>query len=257
MLPSGLAINDCLTVYRLPVLRDNYIFVLHDRVLQVSAVVDPAVAQPVIDLLTVLDAPLVAIFNTHHHHDHVGGNQELVARYPATVVYGGSRDRGRIPYQQQFLEHGDRVPFGSTSIEVLLIPGHTKAHIAYWLPTTGDLFCGDTLFGCGCGRIFDGTPTDFFHSLQRLRQLPPETRVWCAHEYTEKNIRFALTIEPDNPHLLDRLQKLQPPTIPTSIGLEKLTNPFLRWDADAIQARLHQTDPLKVFTKLRGMRDLY
>lgn len=257
MQPAQQIINSHLTIYRLPVLKDNYIFVLHDRSIPGCAVVDPTLAEPVIALLETLNAPLLAILNTHHHHDHIGGNNQLVEQYPSTIVYAGALDRGRIPHQSQFLVQGDQLQLGQTPLEVLFIPGHTKAHIAYWLPTTGDLFCGDTLFGCGCGRIFDGTPPQFFHSLQTLRQLPPHTRVWCAHEYTIKNMHFALTIEPDNPHLLDRLSTAHPPTIPSTIGLEKLTNPFLRWDEPSIQDRLQQTDPLRVFTKLRGMRDLY
>ena len=163
-------------VFRLPVLSDNYIFLLYDARQRQAAVVDPAVADPVLDRLRPLDAELVAIFNTHHHGDHVGGNAKLLQHFPNLTVYGGVEDRGRIPGQQVFLQEGDRVEFARRQGEVFFVPGHTRAHIAYYFPPetpteTGELFCGDTLFAGGCGRLFEGTPAQMVDSLSKLRQL--------------------------------------------------------------------------------------
>jgi hydroxyacylglutathione hydrolase len=250
-------------IYRLPAFSDNYIFLLHDPAQNIAAVVDPGDSQPVMHKLRELDAELVAILNTHHHPDHIGGNRALLQKFPHAVVYGGELDKGRIPNQQVFLKEGDKVKFGDHQAEVLFVPGHTIAHIAYYFPQSGDLFCGDTLFAGGCGRLFEGTPTQMQNSLDRLRQLPDETRVWCAHEYTLGNLKFAITVDSDNPILQKRLvdvtvaRKRLEPTIPTTIGLEKQTNPFLRWDLPALQAATKISDPTRVFAKLRGMKDLF
>ena len=255
-------------VYRLPVLSDNYIFLLHDRDRKEAAVVDPAVAEPVLQQLTSLGAELTAIFNTHHHSDHVGGNQQLIDRFPQVKVYGGAEDRGRIPGQQVFLQAGDRVNFADRTAEIFFVPGHTKAHIAYYFPPnnpgeTGELFCGDTLFAGGCGRLFEGTPTQMVASLAQLRNLPDNTRVWCAHEYTLKNLQFALTVDGDNPDLQHRLGEVKAarsrnePTIPSSIALEKSTNPFLRWDFPSLQSAANSQDSVQTFARVRGMKDRF
>jgi hydroxyacylglutathione hydrolase len=256
-----------MNIHPLPVLRDNYIFVLHDPQQQIAAVVDPALAEPVLACIQSLQAELVAIFNTHHHSDHIGGNAALLQKFPQAVVYGGELDRGRIPGQQVFLGQGDQISFGARQAEVIFVPGHTRAHIAYYFPATdnesAELFCGDTLFAGGCGRLFEGTPTQMVESLTKLRQLPPETRVWCAHEYTLNNLLFALSVQPDNANVQARLaavklarQALQP-TIPSEIALEKLTNPFLRWDQPDLQQAINTTDPIQTFRRLRGMKDLF
>jgi hydroxyacylglutathione hydrolase len=255
-------------IYRLPALSDNYIFVLYDRQQGRAAVVDPAEAQPVLKCLAELGAELVSIFNTHHHGDHVGGNRELMARFPNLCVYGGTEDRGRIPGQQVFLQEGDRVQFAGRIAEVFFIPGHTRAHIAYYFPAKrkdepGELFCGDTMFAGGCGRLFEGTPAQMVNSLGKLRALPDNTRIWCAHEYTLGNLKFALTVDGENRELQTRYEQVkkardrQEPTIPSVLGLEKMTNPFLRWDTTAIQSAMGNSDPVRVFAKLRGMKDLF
>ncbi|MBD1812331.1 hydroxyacylglutathione hydrolase [Microcoleus vaginatus DQ-U2] len=255
-------------VYRLPVLSDNYIFLLHDPDSHTAAVVDPARSQPVLEQLQALGAELTAIFNTHHHSDHIGGNQELIDRFPQIKVYGGAEDRGRIPGQQVFLQAGDRVSFANRTAKVFFVPGHTKAHIAYYFPPrnpgeTGELFCGDTLFAGGCGRLFEGTPTQMVASLGQLRNLPDNTRVWCAHEYTLKNLQFAISVDGDNPDLQQRFAEVKEarsrsqPTIPSSIGLEKSTNPFLRWDFPNIQSAANTRDPVQTFARLRGMKDQF
>jgi len=255
-------------VHRLPALIHNYIFLLHDPGTAKAAVVDPADPWPVLACLEQLGAELVAVFNTHHHEDHVGGNAQLLRRFPKALVYGGAMDRGRIPGQQVFLEEGDTVGFAGERAEVFFTPGHTRAHIAYYFPPrqpqgTGNLFCGDTLFAGGCGRLFEGTPAQMVDSLNKLRSLPDQTQVWCAHEYTLKNLQFARTVEVDNPDLESRWAQVRAArergeaTVPSSLGVEKRTNPFLRWDVLALQIATHSCDPIQTFARLRGMKDQF
>ena len=255
-------------VYRLSALSDNYIFLLHDPQQNIAAVVDPAEAAPVLRRLDELGAQLVAIFNTHHHMDHVGGNRQLRQRFPDVCVYGGAQDRGRIPGQQVFLQEGDKVEFAKRMGEVFFVPGHTRGHIAYYFPPevegeTGELFCGDTLFAGGCGRLFEGTPTQMMDSLSKLRALPDNTRVWCAHEYTLKNLQFALTVDAENPDLQSRVMEVQSARqrseapVPSWLGVEKRTNPFLRWEEAKLQAAVKSQDSVQTFTRLRGMKDRF
>lgn len=255
-------------IHRLPVLTDNYIFVLHSSDQNLAAVVDPAVAEPVIQCLQGLQANLVAIFNTHHHRDHVGGNRALLQQYPGAVVYGGAEDRDRIPGQQVFLKEGDRVEFAGRVAEVLFVPGHTRGHIAYYFPPTatdpfGELFCGDTLFAGGCGRLFEGTPAQMLASLTKIRSLPDTTRIWCAHEYTLQNLQFAVSVDCSNLELQARLTQVtavrrqSQATIPSQLGLEKQTNPFLRWDDPQIQAVVQSQNPVQTFARLRGLKDQF
>ncbi|MEM8642731.1 MAG: hydroxyacylglutathione hydrolase [Cyanobacteria bacterium P01_G01_bin.54] len=255
-------------IVRLPMLFDNYTFLLADGRLQTAVVIDPAEARPVLDVLRQHQLTLVAIWNTHHHHDHIGGNRALKRAFPQLTVYGGAADRGRIPGQTVFLQGGDRVEFAGRYAAVLFLPGHTRAHLAYYFPpedgsASGELFCGDTLFAGGCGRLSEGTPAQMLRSLQQLRQLPLTTRIWCAHEYTLKNLQFALTVDPHNKRLQTRYQQVQQarqqhqPTIPTTLAVEQQTNPFLRWDAPQIQAQLQTPDALATFTQLRAKKDRF
>ncbi len=255
-------------VIRIPALSDNYIFLLWDTARKIAAVVDPAVAQPVLTKLHELDADLVAIFNTHHHNDHVGGNRELITHYPNVTVYGGESDKGRIPGQKVFLHEGDKVEFGAQTLTVFFVPGHTRAHIAYYFPPTaseetGELFCGDTLFAGGCGRLFEGTPAQMVDSLTKIRALPDNTRVWCAHEYTLKNLQFALSVDSNNEDLQQRYIRIQASrnqgeaTVPSLLGIEKRTNPFLRWDIPALQTAVKTSEPVQTFARLRGMKDVF
>lgn len=262
-----LKILPTMEIKRIPVLADNYIFVLLDPEQKIAAVVDPAIAKPVIEYLQSVDARLIAIFNTHHHSDHVGGNRDLAREFPDLCIYGGAEDRGRIPQQQVYLKDGDLVQFGDRQAEVFFVPGHTRAHIAYYFPPTatepGELFCGDTIFAGGCGRLFEGTPAQMVDSISKLRKLPDQTRVWCAHEYTLSNLKFALTVDPDNLELQARYQAVQQSrrqglaTIPSWLGEEKQTNPFLRWDAPAIQATADMEQPDRVFARIRGRKDQF
>jgi hydroxyacylglutathione hydrolase len=254
-------------ILRIPVLTDNYIFLLHDISSNTAAVVDPAEAEPVIKKLHELEAELVGIFNTHHHNDHIGGNKQLIQEYPQVIVYGGVEDRGRIPGQQVFLEEGSRINFANRTGEVFFIPGHTRAHIAYYFPSqsgeTGELFCGDTLFAGGCGRLFEGTPIQMVDSLRKLSSLPDNTRVWCAHEYTLKNLQFAITVDADNSDLQQRYDEVKAhrsrgeATVPSLLGVEKRTNPFLRYSQPALQLAVNSNDPVETFARLRGMKDKF
>ncbi len=276
-------------VYRLAALRDNYIFLLHDEATQTAAVVDPAEPQPVLERVRQLGATLTLILNTHHHGDHVGANWDLLAAFPGVSIYAGANDRGRIPGQTHDLAAGDRVSFGGYTAQVLFVPGHTSGHIAYYFPPQGpgqagisptpepfpsgqdplplgqqgDLFCGDTLFAGGCGRLFEGTPAQMLQSLGQIRQLLPSTRIWCAHEYTMGNLQFALTVDPQNPHLQERWQQAQAArqqqlaTVPSTLHLEQQTNPFLRWDQAALGATASTTDPVQVFRYLRELKDRF
>ncbi|AIE73706.1 MULTISPECIES: hydroxyacylglutathione hydrolase [unclassified Synechocystis] len=253
-------------IHRLPALADNYIFLLHDRQTNQAAVVDPAESAPVLDCLQKLGADLVAIYNTHHHGDHVGANRELLAQYPRLTIYGGAEDKGRIPGQMVFLQDGDRLSFAGREATIYFVPGHTRGHIAYYFApaegeTTGDLFCGDTIFAGGCGRLFEGTPAQMVQSIAKLRQLPDQTLMWCAHEYTLGNLKFALAVDPDNQALQARFQTVRKAreqgdaTVPSWLGEEKLTNPFLRWDDPTIQSKMGNKEQARVFGKLRGMKD--
>ncbi|MBI3902081.1 MAG: hydroxyacylglutathione hydrolase [Nitrosomonadales bacterium] len=218
-----------LNIFPIPAFQDNYIWALHDG--QHAAVVDPGDAAPVRAWLEEHQLRLVAILCTHRHNDHTGGVCELAQVYNA-AVYGPRLED--IPCINHKLGEADVVEIRELNLrlEVLDIPGHTCGHIAY--VNEGCLFCGDTLFGCGCGRVFDGTAQQLHHSLQRLAKLPDETRVYCAHEYTEASIHFALVCEPGNAQLKQReadahaLRAAGQPTLPSTIALEKSTNPFLR-----------------------------
>lgn len=253
-------------IKRLSALSDNYIFLLYDPPSATAAVVDPAEPQPVLDCLQELGSELVAIFNTHHHADHVGANLALIEAFPHLIVYGGAADRGRIPRQQVFLEEGDRVTFAGREAEVFFVPGHTRAHIAYYFPPaargeSGELFCGDTLFSGGCGRLFEGTPAQMVNSLSKLRSLPDNTRVWCAHEYTLKNLEFCLTVDQQNPDLENRYREVKAlrqqgeASIPSLLSTEKQTNAFLRWDHPSLQTAMGTKDPIQSFARLRGKKD--
>jgi hydroxyacylglutathione hydrolase len=259
---------EAMQITRISALSDNYIFLLHEPKQNIAAVVDPAEAEPVLQRLQELRADLVAIFNTHHHIDHVGGNRQLLQHFRQAKVYGGAEDRGRIPGQQVFLKEGDRVQFADRWAEVLFVPGHTRAHIAYYFSPeqageTGELFCGDTLFAGGCGRLFEGTPVQMVASLSKLRSLPDNTRVWCAHEYTLKNLQFALTIDSNNPDLKSRFAEVKAvrskfqATVPSMLELEKRTNPFLRWDQLTLQSGVKGYEPVQTFARLREMKDRF
>jgi hydroxyacylglutathione hydrolase len=224
-----------LRVAPVPAFRDNYIWVIHDAVSAVA--VDPGDARPVLDFLSAQNLQLTAILNTHHHADHVGGNAGLLRRFPVPVYGPRNESIAQLTHR---LAEGDRVHLTqlALTLEVLDIPGHTAGHIAFH--GGGYLFCGDTLFACGCGRLFEGTAEQMLHSLGKLARLAAETEVYCGHEYTQANIRFARCVEPGNQALREReireakKRASDLPTLPTTLGLERETNPFLRCDQAAV-----------------------
>ncbi|MSP15789.1 MAG: hydroxyacylglutathione hydrolase [Myxococcales bacterium] len=246
-------------VERIAVLRDNYAWLLVDELAGEAAVVDPSEAAPVAAKVDALGVRLVAIWNTHHHADHVGGNEALLARYGPLRVVGSCVDRGRIPGQTDEVADGDEVSLGSVRARVLHLPAHTRGHIAYLVDRW--LFCGDTLFGAGCGRLFEGTAPELRAALERLRALPDDTLVACGHEYTRANLRFALELEPGNRALCDRYAREtaagDTPTVPTLLGEEKATNPFLRWDADEVRRAVGGGEPDVVFAAVRSRKDVW
>jgi len=246
-----------LSVTPLPALADNYIYLVRDTREGTCAVVDPGQASPVLQELQRRPAVLTAILVTHHHRDHLGGLEELLAHLGRVPVYGSRLDRDRVPWIDHPLDDSDEVELAGERILTLGVPGHTRGHLAYHLPQSGHLFCGDVLFGAGCGRLFEGTADQMHRSLSRLAALPDATRVWCGHEYTRDNLRFALTLEPENRRLVDRMRGAVAPTIPLDPGLEKRTNPFLRCHEPALQAVTGCTDPVEVFAALRGMKDRF
>jgi hydroxyacylglutathione hydrolase len=246
----------------IPAFSDNYVYLLRDPDTDAVGVVDPGDAGPVLAALDRLGWRLTHIFNTHHHNDHIGGNRILKDRYGAPVI-GPRADADRIPDLDLGVGDGDSLKFGSQDVGVLEVPGHTRAHIAFWFPDAGVLFPGDTLFALGCGRLFEGTPEQMWHSLGKLRDLPADTRIYCGHEYTQSNARFALSIDPDNPALreraahIDALRAEGRPTIPSTLGEERLTNPFLRADDPDLSAAvgLAGGDPVAVFAEIRRRKD--
>lgn len=238
-----------LTITALPVLEDNYVFLLQRG--GQAAVVDPAVADPVVRWLEERGLDLVAVLQTHHHSDHIGGTPALLRRWPAAAVVASGADRERIPFQTLSVDGGDRFTLLERTVEVLAVPGHTRAHLAFHLPAEGEegaeLFCGDTLFAGGCGRLFEGTPEQMFQALQTLTGLDPSTRIWCAHEYTQGNLSWAAAQRPGDAAIARRLEqvrslrRLGEATIPTSVALERATNLFVRASDAAELAALRES----------------
>lgn len=250
-----------LVIRQIPVLRDNYVYLLHDPEQGATGVVDPAVAEPVLRALDETGWRLTHILNTHHHADHTGGNLEL-KRATGCIIVGPRADRERIPGIDIAVGDGDRYSLGAQVAQVFDVPGHTRGHIVYWFRESRALFCGDTMFIMGCGRLFEGTPEQMWRSLSKLKLLPPDTRIFCAHEYTQSNARFALTVEPRNEALtararhVDALRAAGRPTVPGTLGEELATNPFLRADQPALQAEAGAPgDPIATFAAIRRRKD--
>lgn len=251
-------------VVPVPQLMDNYAYLVIDEDTQQAGIVDCAEAEPVLRAVNDAGVRLTAILPTHHHFDHVGGNQDLLAALPTLAVYGVDQ---RIPGLTRTVQDGDRLQLGGLEAQVIFIPAHTTGHIAYYFPRERGVFTGDTLFAGGCGRLFEGDAAMMIQSLSKLSVLPDETRVYFGHEYTEKNLRFALTLEPDNAALQEkhvwaqRQMQSGGTTTPTTIGSEKATNPFLRWASPALRATLAQRfptlpmDDVNVFAKTRALKD--
>ena len=251
-------------IERIPCRADNYVWLVREPESGAVAVVDPADAEPVEARLVALGWRLTHILNTHHHGDHVGGNLALKARWGCTIV-GPRADAARIPGLDVAVGDGDSYDLGRARAQVFDVPGHTRGHIAFWFAGEMALFCGDTLFALGCGRLFEGTPAQMWTSLGKLRALPDDAQVYCAHEYTQSNARFALSVDGANATLAARARAVDAArakgeaTVPSSLGLEKRTNPFLRADDPDLAAAmgLAGAAPEAVFAAVRAAKDRF
>lgn len=246
-----------LEILPIPAFQDNYIWLLHNG--SHAVVIDPGDALPVIDMLIGKKLTPDAILITHHHSDHIDGVSGLLEKW-AVPVYAPKHES--YPFSHIEVVEGSLVAMDMLDIEfrVMETPGHTLGHVAYY--GANCLFCGDTLFSAGCGRLFEGTPQQMYSSLKRFTDLPPETRVYCAHEYTERNLNFAQALEPGNQAIAARLLEVTSlraqrlPSLPSTIGLELLTNPFLRCDQTVFPS-ISGKNPLDVFTAIRSLRNNY
>ncbi len=252
-----------ITIKQIPVLSDNYIWLINTSE-KFTAVVDPAISDPVLNELKENNWNLTHIFNTHHHSDHTGANLEL-KKITNCKIIGPMADSERIPGIDVCYQDKDEFNFGNEIVSIMDVPGHTKGHIAFYFNKSRALFCGDTLFALGCGRVFEGTMEQMWNSLAKIKNLPKQTKVYCAHEYTLANGNFALTIEPDNNKLKARMNEVISKrekgisTIPSTLLDEIETNPFLRPDSKEIQKNLSLVGKshLEIFTKIRLLKDIF
>jgi hydroxyacylglutathione hydrolase len=253
-------------IVQIPLLRDNYGYLAVCEETGAAAVIDPSEADPVLERIDQEKVDAKAILNTHHHRDHTGGNAGILERRKLEV-YGHVSDEKRIPGITRQVDEGDAVSIGKEHGRVFFIPGHTTGHVAYLFGK--NLFCGDTLFTAGCGRLFEGTAEQMLDSLKKLKALPADTLVYCGHEYTENNLKFALTLEPDNAKLRERMERVRAAraagrsTVPATMAEEIETNPFLRWDSKDLRDNLRkrfpdlELNPVSVFAKVRQLKDQF
>ncbi|WP_417592750.1 hydroxyacylglutathione hydrolase [Parasphingorhabdus sp.] len=222
-----------LEIIRIPVLSDNYIWLVHEAESGETMVVDPAVAEPVLAEADRRGWKITQIWNTHWHPDHTGGNA-AIKDATGCLITGPAAEQERIPTLDRLVKEGDTVKLGEVIAEVIDVPAHTAGHIAFYIPSENVAFVGDTLFAMGCGRLFEGTAEQMYDNMRKLESLPDNTKVYCAHEYTQSNGEYALVAEPDNFALKERMAEVLTlrargePTVPTTIKLERATNPFMR-----------------------------
>jgi hydroxyacylglutathione hydrolase len=253
-----------LEIHQFPCLSDNYGFLIHDDGAGMTACIDTPEVAPILRALDEKGWKLTHSLNTHWHPDHAGGN-EAIRQKTGCAIIGPAGEQGRIPGIERAVGEGDILDLGGHAVRVFDVPGHTSGHIAYWLPDDGVAFVGDTLFALGCGRLFEGTADQMWTSLRKLMSLPPETSVYCAHEYTQSNARFALTVDPENPALRERAKRIDALraegrfTVPTTIGDELRTNPFLRAEDPSLQRAIGMegADPVEVFAETRRRKDRF
>lgn len=251
-----------LEVHQFPCLEDNYGYLIHDPDTGYTACVDTPEVEAIERALDEKGWRLTHIFNTHHHFDHAGGNLELKEKTHAVVV-GPRSETDRIPGMDIQLGNGDNYHFGKHEVIILTTPGHTRGHVVFHIPSAGMVFVGDTLFALGCGRLFEGSAEEMWTSIQKLLDLPDDTLVYCAHEYTQGNAKFALSVEPQNADLqaraveVDELRAANQPTVPSTIGLERRTNPFARPDSAALRETLGMPEAtdVEVFAETRQRKD--
>jgi len=254
-----------LRVIALPALDDNYMYLLVDDNKKICAVVDPVEPVKVLEAVSKEDLSLTAVLTTHHHWDHAGGNEELCKKHAGLTVYGGDK---RIGALTNMVKHQDKFQVGDIQVECLFTPCHTTGHICYYATDaegkTPVVFTGDTLFQAGCGRFFEGTPEQMQRALNEvLGKLPEETDVYCGHEYTVSNLKFAEHVEPDNADVQERMtwaqeqRKQGQPTVPSTIGLEKKINPFMRVTSPGVQEFTEKTDSIEVMGGLRKSKDTF
>ncbi len=244
-------------------LNDNFGLLVHEPTLGATASVDAPDGEAIANEAERRGWPLTHLLLTHHHADHVQGTQTLKARFPRMKVFGAAKDAHRLPPLDRAVSQGDIVEVGAARAQVLETPGHTLGHIAYFFKDDEIVFVGDTLFALGCGRVFEGTMEMMHLTLEALAQLPGETLVYCGHEYTQANAKFALTVDPDNPVLRERaqtvadLRKGGKYTLPTTLALENATNPFLRVDNPGVMAAMgmQDADPSTVFAAMRARKN--
>ncbi len=251
-----------LEIHRIPARSDNYLWLAIEPTSGAVAIIDPADAEPVIAKCEELGLNLTHILNTHHHGDHTGGNLELKEKYGCIVV-GSVADQARIPGIDVAVGDGDTYDLGPERAQVFDVTGHTLGHIMYWFEDSKALFCGDTLFAMGCGRLSEGTAEQMWKALSKFTILPDDTEIYCAHEYTQANARFALTIEPGNVALqarakeVDQLRSHDIATVPSLLGAERATNPFLRATEPDLRAAIgmEAAAPVDVFRETRARKD--
>ena len=256
--------SDRLEVFMFPCLSDNYGYLIHDPIKNLTASIDTPDVHAIEEALNQNDWELNYIINTHHHYDHAGGNLELKKKTNCKII-GPMQDKDRIPGIDQTIEHAEEFMFGSFSVKGFHTPGHTTGHMVYHFEDQNIAFVGDTIFAMGCGRLFEGTPEQMLNSLDIIMSWPGETMLYCAHEYTQSNAEFAITVDGKNEDLLkrksevDALREKLIPTVPTKLEIEKNTNPFLRSDDKEIRLELGMmaSSRSEVFAEIRSRKDQF
>jgi len=244
------------------ILNDNYSYIIYEKISNLVGVVDPSDFKTIDRFISKKYQKIDFILNTHHHTDHVGGNNELKNKYSSKIV-AAEMDRNRIYGIDIFVRENDKFKFGNINFDIIFVPGHTSGHIAFYSKSENIIFTGDTLFSLGCGRIFEGTFSEMFNSLNKIKNLPKDTKIYCGHEYTKSNFEFCHTYEPNNKFLLKKLKWMSDrldknlPTIPVKLEEELNTNIFLRCDNLGVKNNLKMTNhsDQEIFNKLRNLKD--